>query len=154
MYGTQLFLPFSDIRVAWSSISVVDPLYTIPFLICLIKASRLPYQSSKRRSWNYIGIVLSSSYLLFTVFNKNQINRLFSDSIKNQEIQIERYITNPSILTNILWNYTGENKDNYYLAQYSLFDENEINFSKINKNHDLLRNDHKSKILEMSLIHI
>lgn len=149
MYGTQLFLPFSDVRVAWSTISVADPLYTVPFLICLIIASRLSHQSTKRRSWNYIGIVLSSSYLLFTVVNKNLINRLFSDTIKKQEIQIERYITNPSILTNILWNYTGENDENYYLAQYSLFDKKEINFSKINKNHDLLNNDPKSKTIKI-----
>jgi inner membrane protein len=88
MYGTQLFLPFSDVRVAWSTISVVDPLYSIPFLICLIIASRLSHHSSKRRSWNYIGIVLSSSYLLFTVFNKNRINQLFEDSAKNQKISI------------------------------------------------------------------
>ena len=60
MYGTQLFLPFSDIRVAWSTISVADPLYTVPFLVCLIIASRIPFQSPRRRHWNYIGIVFSS----------------------------------------------------------------------------------------------
>ena len=31
-YGTQLFWPFSDARIAWSSISIVDPLFTLPLL--------------------------------------------------------------------------------------------------------------------------
>lgn len=148
MYGTQLFLPFSDLRVAWSTISVADPLYSIPFLICLIIASRLTYHSSKRRLWNYIGIILSSLYLLFTVFNKNRINQLFEDSAKNQKISIERFITNPSILTNLLWNYTGESKNDYYLAQYSIFDKNEVSFSKINKNHELLTNYESDQTLQ------
>ena len=33
-YGTQLFAPFSDYRVAFNNISVVDPIYTVPFLLC------------------------------------------------------------------------------------------------------------------------
>ena len=33
-YGTQLFLPFSDYRVAFNNIAVVDPLYTLPLLLC------------------------------------------------------------------------------------------------------------------------
>ena len=148
MYGTQLFLPFSNMRVAWSTISVADPLYTLPFLVCLIIASRISFQSPRRRHWNYIGIIFSSAYLLFTVFNKNRINQLFADSIKNQGTQIERFITNPSILTNILWNYTGEAKNHYYLAQYSLFDKKEVTFSKIDKNHDLLKNYEKDKTLQ------
>jgi inner membrane protein len=29
-YGTQLFWPFSDARIAWDNVSVVDPLFTLP----------------------------------------------------------------------------------------------------------------------------
>ncbi len=32
-YGTQLFWPFTDARVAWNNVSVVDPLFTLPLLI-------------------------------------------------------------------------------------------------------------------------
>ena len=35
-YGTQLFAPFSNYRVAFNNISVADPMYTVPFLLCLI----------------------------------------------------------------------------------------------------------------------
>ena len=30
-YGTQLFWPFSDVRVAWDTMSIVDPLFTVPY---------------------------------------------------------------------------------------------------------------------------
>ncbi|MEQ8861238.1 MAG: metal-dependent hydrolase [Pseudomonadales bacterium] len=35
-YGTQLFWPFSDVRVAWNVVSVVDPLFTLPLLALLV----------------------------------------------------------------------------------------------------------------------
>ena len=37
-YGTQLFWPFSDARVAWDTMSIVDPLFTIPLLVFVITA--------------------------------------------------------------------------------------------------------------------
>ena len=37
-YGTQLFWPFSDQRVAWNNISIVDPLYTITIIIQKVTA--------------------------------------------------------------------------------------------------------------------
>ena len=37
-YGTQLLWPFSDLRVAWNSVSVVDPLFTLPLLVLVILA--------------------------------------------------------------------------------------------------------------------
>ena len=37
-YGTQLFWPFSDLRVSWSIVSIIDPLFTIPILIAIVLA--------------------------------------------------------------------------------------------------------------------
>jgi len=35
-YGTQLLWPFSSFRVAWDSIAIIDPLFTIPLLVALV----------------------------------------------------------------------------------------------------------------------
>ncbi len=37
-YGTQLLWPFSDLRLAWSNVSVVDPLFTLPVLAGVVAA--------------------------------------------------------------------------------------------------------------------
>lgn len=39
-YGTQLLWPFSDVRIAWNSISVVDPLFTVPALLLVLLSVR------------------------------------------------------------------------------------------------------------------
>ncbi len=37
-YGTQLLWPFSDQRVAWNAVSIVDPLFTLPLLAAVLLA--------------------------------------------------------------------------------------------------------------------
>ena len=37
-YGTQLFWPFTNERVAWHLISVIDPIFTIPILLLVLLA--------------------------------------------------------------------------------------------------------------------
>ena len=150
MYGTELFAPFSDYRVAFATISVVDPLYTLPFLICLIVASRFSRESNRRRIWNYLGIGLSSTYLLFTVFNKLYMNHTFEKALNSQGIHANRFITNASILNNILWTCMAETDEVFYTAQYSWFDEGEIKFVRVEKNHQLIQGlDSDPTILEL-----
>ena len=35
-YGTQLFWPFSNARVAWHTVSIIDPLFTVPLVLLVI----------------------------------------------------------------------------------------------------------------------
>ncbi len=38
-YGTQLLWPFSDMRVAWNNVSVIDPLFTLPLILIMYFAT-------------------------------------------------------------------------------------------------------------------
>ena len=69
-YGTQIFAPFSNYRVAFNNIAVVDPIYTLPFLISMIVLMFFRRTSIKRRLWLKIGIGISSIYMIFTLGNK------------------------------------------------------------------------------------
>ncbi|MCC1483636.1 metal-dependent hydrolase [Winogradskyella immobilis] len=122
-YGTQLFYPFTDYRVAFNTISVADPLYTIPFLIGLIVILFYKRQNSKRRLWLKIGIGISSAYMLFTIANKIYINHIFKASLKVNDITYLRYRSQPTILNNILWYGVAETETEYYLGFYSLLDK-------------------------------
>lgn len=150
MYGTQLFLPFSDYRVAFASISVADPIgYTIPFIICLLLAARFKKENPKRRFWNWMGIGISCMYLLFTLWNKHSINGEFEKQMAAQGVVYDRYITGPSIFNNFLWSMTAENNDHYVQAQYSVFDKSPIKFRIIEKNHNMLPNSESDKTINI-----
>ena len=139
VFGTQLFQPFSAYRVSFDTISVADPLYTAPFLLCVILVSFFDRNSRKRRIINYIGIGISSAYLLFTVFNKARINKVFKNSFAAQNIDYQRFVTTPTILNNVLWYGIADGGDVYYTGLYSLFDkEPKVQFEEVHKNEGLL----------------
>ncbi len=138
-YGTQLFEPFSNTRIAWNNISVADPLYTLPFLACVIIAAFMRRQGKRRRWVNIAGIAWSLLYLTFTFVNKVQVDRLFVKSLAAEQVTASRYTTGPSILNNILWQGVGDADDTYYMGQYSILDANpEFELVSIAKGHDLL----------------
>jgi inner membrane protein len=121
-YGTQLFAPFSNYRVAFNNIAVVDPMYTIPFLFCMIILMFFNRQHQKRQLWLKLGIGISSLYLLFTVFNKLYVDSVFKSSLAEKGLSYKRFSVQPSILNTILWYGIAETEDNYHVAFYSLLD--------------------------------
>ena len=149
-YGTQLFAPFSNYRVAFNNISVVDPLYTLPFLICMIVVLFFKRTDSKRLKWTKAGIYISSFYMLFTLGNKIYIDSVFKKSFNKAGIAFDRFSAQPSILNTILWYAVAETKDKYYLTFYSLLDKSATanKIITIDKDHNLFdMNDENLKTL-------
>ncbi len=110
-YGTQLFTPFSDYRVAFNTIAVADPAYTIPFLLCMIILMFFNRKRSRRTWWLKAGIVVSSVYLGFTVMNKIYMDSVFKKSFEKEGITFNRFSSQPKILNNILWYCVEESDD-------------------------------------------
>ncbi len=121
-YGTQIFLPFSNQRVAFNTISVVDPAYTLPFLLCVLIVAFLRRGSRARSIVNWVGIGLSSTYMLFTVFNRHHIDGVFERALESRNIEVDRQRVGPVILQNVLWSCVAESDDAYYISLYSMFD--------------------------------
>ena len=144
-YGTQLFLPFSNYRVAFNNISVVDPFYTLPFLLCLIVVMFYKRNSSKRLYLTRLGLYVSSIYMVLTIANKIYIDSVFKKSLKEESITYKRYQTQPTIFNNILWYGIAESEDGYYVGFYSIFDKKSsvTNWHKLPKNHQLASNSNK-----------
>ena len=123
-YGTQIFQPFSNFRVAFNTISVVDPGYTVPFIILVIIAACLRRQDRTRSYVNWLAIGLSSLYLLMTVYNKQRVDGVFARALESRSIDVDRWRASPTIFNNILWNVTAEAEDAFYLGLYSMYDSN------------------------------
>ena len=139
VYGTQIFLPFSNMRVSFDNISVADPGYTVPFLLCLIIASFITRTSKYRYFFNIAGIILSSLYMAWTFSNKNKVNNIVEKTLEAEGISYKRYMTTPTILNNVLWSTTIESDSVYYQGQYSFFDKDEkFDLIAIPKNRHLI----------------
>ena len=139
-YGTQLFAPFSDYRVAFNNISVADPLYTVPFLVCMIILMFFNRTRTRRTWWLRAGIYISSAYMVFTILNKFYMDAVFKESFEKAGISYTRFSAQPTILNNILWYSVAETDKNYHLAFYSLFDKSKTanKIITVKKNHALI----------------
>lgn len=138
-WGTQLFWPF-DLRLAYKNIFVIDPLYTVPFLVFLILAMLQKRGSIKRRKFNNLGLIVSSSYMLLTLILKGITFYKFEAALKNQNIVFSEIQTKPSPLNTILWTANVETEDSFLIGDYSFFDTKPIEFYANPKNHEALGN--------------
>ena len=136
-WGTQLFWPL-DLRLAYKNIFVIDPLYTLPFLVFVILAMRKKRTSPKRRKLNNLGLIISSAYMLLTLFLKGITYQKFTDALQQQNIQYSEIETKPSPFNTILWTANVDTKDAYLIGHYSFFDAQPIQFTAYPKNHEWL----------------
>lgn len=152
-WGTQLLFPL-DYHIAWNTIFIVDPLYTIPFLLCIIALMFFKRESNVRRRLVITGLSISSLYLMLTIVNKMIVNSKFEDALAKQGIEYSRYTTKPTPFNSILWFVTAESRDGYHMGHYSLLDKDDnITFQYISKQHELLDSLPASDELE-TLLHI
>jgi len=139
-YGTQVFSPFSNYPVIFGTVFVIDPLYTVPLMAGLVAAVLHAPGTRWRRVANYVGLGLSSLYLLLTVANKLHINAVFEEALAKRGHAVERVFTAPMPLTNVLWSAIAEDSTGFWIGYHSLLDEErDIAFHRVPKNHHLIR---------------
>lgn len=152
-WGTQLFWPL-DLRLEFKNIFVVDPLYTLPFLIFLILAMRSEKASARRSRYNNLGLIVSSAYLLITMCTKAITYYKFENALQDQEIIYLHMQNKPAPFNTILWTANVETEDSFMIGDYSFFDSEPIGFRSFPKNHDLLgplaENDKVQRLIEIS----
>jgi inner membrane protein len=138
-YGTQIFQPFSDYRVILGSIFIIDPLYTVPLLTGLVVALWVRQTSKLRRVANYLGLGVSSLYLLLTFTNKLYVEEVFKDALQVQGHDYQQLFTYPTAFNNLLWIGLAANPQGIWVGHYSLLDaEQTIDFRHVPRNRHLL----------------
>ena len=109
-YGTQLFWPFSDVRVAWNNVSVVDPLFTLPVLILAIAAA-----VARRRRLALAGIAWALLYLAAGVV-QNQRAEAAGVALAEQRGHKPMRLTAKAGFANLLvWKVVYEYDGRYYV---------------------------------------
>ena len=136
-WGTQLFWP-SEIKLAFQSIFVIDPLYTLPFLFLVVLVLFQKRTALKRKRFNRLGLIISSSYLVLTLVLKGISYKAFTNSLKVQDFVYNDISVRPSPFNTILWTANIDTDDAYLIGNYSFFDTQEIHFESYPKNHERL----------------
>ena len=109
-YGTQLFWPFSNERVTWNNISIVDPLFTVPILIFVGIAIK-----TRKRIFSFFAIGWITFYLSLGFI---QYERALSAAIElanSRGHNAERLTLKPSFGNIILWKSIYQHEETFYV---------------------------------------
>ena len=109
-YGTLLFWPFSNERVTWNNISVVDPIFTIPVLVLAVTAiiTRKPLLS-------FFAIVWMTFYLLLGFVQYERAFLVANDLANSRGHTPERLTLKPSFGNLILWKSIYQYEENFHV---------------------------------------
>jgi len=121
-YGTQIFWPVSTTPVSWSTIFIIDPLYTLPLLIGVIAALVMTRDTARGHLLNRFGLAVSSIYLAWTVVAKVIVDQHFVEELQSQNINYQQVFTVPTPFNSLLWRAVVTDEKGYYEAYYSVFD--------------------------------
>lgn len=122
-YGTQLYLPFSNKRLGFDSINVVDPVYTVPLLLGLFLSFRYRNSNPKGYRYNRYGLIISSLYLVFTLINKEGVKTDIAGKLAENNIEYTALLTMPVGIANINWYGVAKGRDRIYMLQHSLMSD-------------------------------
>jgi len=108
-YGTQLLWPFSDARIAWNVISIIDPVFTLTVAVFVIVAV-----VKKSRVIARAGLAFVILYLLLGLYQREGAEDVTRALAESRGHEIERMIVHSSIGNIILWRSVYESDGVYY----------------------------------------
>lgn len=124
VYGTQLFWPYPGAPEMWSTLFIIDPLYTIPLLVGVIAASFAP-----RANLLQAGLAISTLYVGWTWVAKAIVEDNARDALATLGFEDRPMFSTPTPLNSVLWRVVVMTDDGYLEGYDSLFiDEGTIEF--------------------------
>lgn len=147
-YGTQIFWPFSDARLAFDAIAIIDFCYTLPLLLAIVigYVSKLSFRF--RKYFATCMFLITTSYLLLGYANNQEAiqlakQQLESEGNSQQDIKIIRAtptLFNIGVWRIIICDATGR----VQVGMVSTFNPQKIKFISIQNTSD----DFTQKALE------
>jgi inner membrane protein len=140
VYGTQIFWPFDTTPVAWSTIFIIDPAYTLPLLIGVICALIAGRDRSWGKRMNATGLLVSSLYLAWSVGAKLHVESVTRQALHDRSIEYARVLVLPGPFNTLLWRLLVMDDTGYREGWYSLLDKRrDIQFTTHASSPELLR---------------
>ncbi len=114
-YGTQLFWPFSTERFAWNTVSIIDPLFTLPVFFLVLFAAYKKNARYARFAFAYAVI-----YLILGLVQHYRAESAVFELAQQRGHQVERVQVKPSFGNRHVWKLIYEYDGRYYVDAVKL----------------------------------
>ncbi len=138
-YGTQLLWPLPVTPVSWSTIFIIDPLYTLPLLVAVIGVAGWALRPMGRHVL-VAGLAVSTAYLAWTWVGKAIVEREARAALAATGIEYRALYTTPTAFNSLLWRIIAMTDDGYVEGFDSLLaDGDGVTFTAYPSNNRSLR---------------
>ncbi len=128
VYGTQLWWPLTPPPAMWSSVFIIDPLYTVWLLVACVAAWCLRERVTAQRVL-VAGLVLSTAYLGWSLVAKSNVDRDAERTLASMGLGDAPYFSVPMPFNTLLWRVVAMTPSGYVEAERSvLVDEGPLQF--------------------------
>lgn len=121
VYGTQLFLPFSNHPVSGSTLFIIDPAFTVPLVVGLAIAL-LVRDAARARTAVVAGLTLAVAYVGLSVAAKLHVEHVAREALAQAGIEHRGVLTTPAPFNIVLWRIVVMEESGYREGFYSLLD--------------------------------
>src|SRR3546814_9211 len=112
VYGTQLLWPLPLRPVMWSSVFIIDPLYTVWLLLACVAAFFLRERVAAQRTL-VAGLALSTAYLGWSLAAKAMVEREADRALAAMGLADAPRFSVPTPLNTLLWRVVAMTPDGY-----------------------------------------
>ncbi len=109
-YGTHLLWPFNDDRIAWSIISIFDPLFSFALIVAIVIAA-VKYRPLAAR----VGIMFATAYLSLGAIQHDRAESVARLQAQQRGHIAERLVVKPTMGNLLLWRSVYETDGKYYV---------------------------------------
>jgi len=109
-YGTQLFWPFSNNRVSWNTISIIDPLFTLPVLALVITAA-----IKNSAFFARLALLWVFFYMSLGLFNQHRAEQKAWQLAELRQHKVLRLSAKPTFGNIILWKVIYETDRHFHM---------------------------------------
>lgn len=139
VYGTQILWPLPTPPVMWSTLFIIDPVYSIPLIGGILAAVIMSRKSDRGHRFNTFCLALSTVYLAWSIGAKLYVNDTVKHELSRQNIAYRNILTVPTPFNTVLWRVLVMDDRGYYEGFYSLLDDSrDIRFTHYPSNEHLL----------------
>ncbi|WP_146908557.1 metal-dependent hydrolase [Arenimonas daejeonensis] len=128
VYGTQLWWPLPPAPAMWSSVFIIDPLYTLPLLVVCIVAWVKHWRPAAQTAL-VAGLAISTAYLGWSLVAKALVERAAEQSLAARGLQDAPRFSVPMPFTTFLWRVVVMTPEGFLEGERSVVvDEGPIRF--------------------------
>lgn len=119
VYGTQLWWPLPGSPVMWSSLFIIDPLYTLPLLVGCVVALVRGWRPASQRAL-VLGLALSTAYIGWSLVAKAMVDREAERALATMGLQDAPRFSVPMPLNTLLWRVVVMTPEGYLEGEWSV----------------------------------